>query len=207
MRAFAGLDFAAITMLIIAVLNLEMFKIKTSQEMAAWRLTRVAMTHSHLMASEYEQEEIGVVEPLQLRMLESLGYDVSAALYDPESGEIVWETGWKEMFLYDEFSEVFGTGAAEDWWEDYWQEQTKDGMGMPVSAVGYDEVTLMENRVRYARFALPVVYGSEKKYGLLFVSLESKEQPEEGETVEWFETYSKAYQGASQMFVGEWGES
>lgn len=51
-----------------------------------WRLTRVAMVHAHVMASEFMQEETGIVEPNRLRPLKSMGYVTNYYVVDAESG-------------------------------------------------------------------------------------------------------------------------
>ena len=79
----------AVSIGLIALLIIFSFRTTIKRNMDAWRLVRISMVHAHLMASEYMQDEIGVVNPSSFETLKSMGYRVSAALYDPERNEII----------------------------------------------------------------------------------------------------------------------
>jgi hypothetical protein len=189
-RGFIGLDILGMTFLIISVLNILSFRMTMTYEMSGWRLTRVAMTHAHLMASEYEQDEIGVVDPGSLDELESLGYVVTAALYDPDSEELVYGDGWAEPHLENFLDGVFAGQGPE-------VPKYTAGLGMPRGAMGYQNYTDAGVYFEIAEYALPVVYGGDNRYGVLMVFISSEPQDEQ------VEKYRALYVDSLKIMGGE----
>lgn len=57
------------------------------KDLHEWRLIRTTMMHAHLMASDYMQDDIGVVETSNLRTLKSRGYTTTYQVIAAESGQ------------------------------------------------------------------------------------------------------------------------
>ncbi len=179
MKAFIGMQGLAIFLLIISALNMFSFKINITNEINGWRLTRIAQTHAHLMASEYMQEKIGVIDPGRLRTLSSMGYRVAALLYDPEERRVVWSQG-----MDSENARKLG-------------ENYGDGLGLPRSFMGYENLTRYGIPMEGARYALPVV-DENGNYGVLMVLLRS----EEGD---WVEEFRPIYSNLKELYEKEVG--
>jgi hypothetical protein len=172
-------------LLIISIVQIFSFRLNLSSEESAWRLTRVAMIHSHLMASEHMQNEIGMIDPDVLETLESMGYHVSFLLYDPERDEVVAGEDWIDVHI--------GRFGIEDITMDV---NYKDGMGMPRNSIGYNRADIPEVSLDIARYSLPVVYGG-NKYGVLIVFLSSTD-PEE-----WSDDYWEIYENLQEIYEDE----
>lgn len=76
-----------IVILVVAVSFVGAFFGGFQKDLNEWRLIRATMMHAHLMASDYMQDEIGIIERANLYTLRSRGYTATYQIIDAESGE------------------------------------------------------------------------------------------------------------------------
>jgi len=83
----ASLSLLMMGLLIVSVALAYSFLGGFQKDLHEWRLIRATMMHAHLMASEYMQDEIGIIEKSNLYTLRSRGYTTTYQIIDAESGE------------------------------------------------------------------------------------------------------------------------
>jgi hypothetical protein len=187
MRGFSVMEAVGYLLIAISLIQIFSFRLSISNDIDAWRLTRIAMVQANLMASEHFQQDIGVVGELPVPA-KSDGYTVTAVLYDPESDRIVDGELWYEAHLLGK--DISGTPSLE----------YADGMRMPRTSFGYAKVEDLSADFEWAKYALPVVYGN-GRYGVLLVFMSAQDDED------WQPQFQDVFQNARGMYVENWGES
>ena len=174
-------------LLAMSIIQLFSFRLSITNDIDAWRLTRIAMVQANLMASEHFNDDMGIVESLPAT-LKSDGYTVTAMLYDPELDQIIDGELWYELHLLEK-------GAPEEPEFNY-----LDGMRMPRTSIGYIKWEDLSYDFELAIYTLPVVYGNGNRFGVLIVLMSA--QDEEA----WQPEFQEIFENAKQLYLETWGE-